>query len=289
MSRLSAKLRSLEGGRVMFWCPGCDGAHQITVEDVPNRQGPIWGYNGNPDAPTFTPSILVQYNGTDAGQNRADGRLAPPAICHSFVTNGHIQFLGDCTHALAARPSKCPTSTRIETMTMLRPFRLQVLDNLVLLIRSIKPANGYQNDLSEEEKVVIGRLFVGDDEPTTMVAINEPPMAIEQNPAAPQNPNRFGEWDILIQGWAPNGDIHPSENAYILAADVCRALALEKQKPSGQPGTGRGPDFLGFADKILEMRIGAPVVRPPDETSALACFYILLTLKISEDMTKPFG
>lgn len=103
MAAISKKLRSLAGGRVMFWCPGCDGAHQITVFDDPNRQGPIWGYNGNPDAPTFTPSINVTYNGPDAG---IDG--APPAVCHSFVTDGRIQFLGDCTHALAGQTVDLP-------------------------------------------------------------------------------------------------------------------------------------------------------------------------------------
>ncbi len=100
MAALSKKLRSLEGGRLMFWCPGCDGAHQVGVGQGP---GPRWGYNGNPDRPTFTPSVLVTYNGPDAG---IDG--APPAVCHSFVTDGRIQFLGDCTHALAGQTVDLP-------------------------------------------------------------------------------------------------------------------------------------------------------------------------------------
>lgn len=100
MSALSTKIHSAEGGRLMFWCPGCDGAHQVGVG---HGDGPRWGYNGDPEAPTFTPSILVTYNGRDAG---IDG--APPAICHSFVTDGRIQFLGDCTHALAGQTVDIP-------------------------------------------------------------------------------------------------------------------------------------------------------------------------------------
>ncbi|RVF00058.1 ammonia monooxygenase [Sinorhizobium meliloti] len=100
MAALSRKLRSVEGGRLIFWCPGCDGAHQVGVGAGP---GPRWGYNGNPDAPTFTPSVLVTYDGADAGK---DG--APPAICHSFVTDGRIQFLSDCTHPLAGRTVDIP-------------------------------------------------------------------------------------------------------------------------------------------------------------------------------------
>lgn len=101
MAKISGILRSAEGGQIVFWCPGCDGAHAVRVKgDWP---GPLWGYNGNPEAPTFTPSILVTYNGPDAG---IDG--APPAICHSFVTDGRIQFLGDCTHALANQTVDIP-------------------------------------------------------------------------------------------------------------------------------------------------------------------------------------
>jgi hypothetical protein len=87
--------RLAEGGRLLFWCPGCDGAHQVHVGE---GSGPRWGFDGNYERPTLTPSVLVTYNGPDAG---IDG--APPAICHSFVRDGQIQFLGDCTHDLAGR------------------------------------------------------------------------------------------------------------------------------------------------------------------------------------------
>lgn len=90
-------LRTLEGGRVGFHCPGCQSLHVVNV--APGG----WGFNGNHERPTFTPSVLVRYNGPDAGTDRGDGDRAPPAVCHSFVTDGQIQFLGDCTHALAGQ------------------------------------------------------------------------------------------------------------------------------------------------------------------------------------------
>lgn len=92
MGALSPILRTLEGGKLAFWCPGCDGAHAVAVGDGP---GPRWGYNDNPGKPTFTPSILVTW----------------PSLtkrCHSFVTDGRIQFLGDCTHALAGQTVDIP-------------------------------------------------------------------------------------------------------------------------------------------------------------------------------------
>jgi len=69
--------------------------------------GPCWGYNNDVEKPTFTPSILVTYNGADAGQDR-DGYRAPPAVCHSFVTDGRIQFLTDSTHELAGQTVDLP-------------------------------------------------------------------------------------------------------------------------------------------------------------------------------------
>lgn len=109
MAALSKKLRSLEGGRVGFFCPGCKESHQITVRDDPNRQGPIWGYNDNPEAPTFTPSILVRWN----EPSDKDGEFDDPVkdrqmVCHSFVTDGRIQFLNDCTHSLAGKTVEIP-------------------------------------------------------------------------------------------------------------------------------------------------------------------------------------
>lgn len=98
--KLSSKLRAVEGGRIMFHCPGCESAHMVRVQD---GTGAGWGYNGDPERPTFTPSVLVTYNGSDAGR---DG--APPAVCHSFVTDGRIQFLGDCSHALAGQTVELP-------------------------------------------------------------------------------------------------------------------------------------------------------------------------------------
>lgn len=95
-------LRTGEDGYVLFWCPGCDGPHGLRVSTDP-APGARWSFNGDFDRPTFSPSVLVRYNGADAGR---DG--APPAVCHSFVNDGQIQFLGDCTHGLAGQTVALP-------------------------------------------------------------------------------------------------------------------------------------------------------------------------------------
>ena len=58
MKNLSPILRELGAGRLSFWCPGCNDAHQILYGTGP---GPRWGYNGHVDLPTFTPSIKVTW------------------------------------------------------------------------------------------------------------------------------------------------------------------------------------------------------------------------------------
>ena len=110
MAQVSKILRSVEGGGLLFHCPGCHANHVVMVGTGP---GPRWGWNGDVEHPTFTPSVLVTYNGADAGRDRGDGHMAPPAVCHSFVNEGRIQFLGDCTHALAGQTvDLLPFSTR---------------------------------------------------------------------------------------------------------------------------------------------------------------------------------
>lgn len=106
MSALGAKLRRLEGGRVAFWCPGCKTGHQINVFEDPNRQGPLWGFNGDGDKPTFTPSIFVN-------PPHLRGPSTRPS-CHSFVTDGRIQFLSDSTHALAGQTVDLPDWGKFE-------------------------------------------------------------------------------------------------------------------------------------------------------------------------------
>ncbi len=103
-------LERLEDGKLAFDCPGCGMPHALPVGEGPR---PRWGWNGSMDRPTFTPSILVRwFQISKEGRAMLERGEAPPTgnrypgrdmICHSFVTNGQIQFLGDCTHALAGK------------------------------------------------------------------------------------------------------------------------------------------------------------------------------------------
>lgn len=74
-----------------MFCPGCKTIHLVyTTVDLPEGN-PVWGFNNDWEKPTFTPSILVTW---DVGEERTKH------VCHSYIRNGHWEYLNDCTHEL---------------------------------------------------------------------------------------------------------------------------------------------------------------------------------------------
>jgi hypothetical protein len=113
------KAQAMSDNQMAFDCPGCGEVHVLPVGPAANGVSrPTWGYNGDPARPTFTPSVLAR-NGHHVDGDRKEcwcnfeqrtGRRSPfkCGICHSFVTDGQIQFLDDCTHALAGQTVPLP-------------------------------------------------------------------------------------------------------------------------------------------------------------------------------------
>jgi len=93
---ISRILRSANDGHLIFWCPGCDMPHGIQTGQ---GAGPRWGWNNDVEKPTFTPSILVRFPW---------GPEKKQCVCHSFVREGKIEFLSDCTHNLAGQTVSLP-------------------------------------------------------------------------------------------------------------------------------------------------------------------------------------
>lgn len=99
----------------MFFCPGCEMYHGVSTDPAnPNSlTGAKWQWNGSLESPTFSPSILVRgiVPITDDEHTRimAGEKFEPvPFVCHSFVRDGKIEFLGDCTHKLAGQTVELP-------------------------------------------------------------------------------------------------------------------------------------------------------------------------------------
>lgn len=102
MKRLSPVLGAHEGV-LSFYCPACGHSHSLPIAGEYTGPGDTWSWNGDVEAPMFTPSVKAWYPRYDD-----DDKPAGKYICHSFVgcngaKPGQIAYLGDCTHALAGR------------------------------------------------------------------------------------------------------------------------------------------------------------------------------------------
>lgn len=73
-----------------FECPACGIIHAFDVVNDYRAPGDVWQFNGDVNNPTFSPSLLVL---SDNSKYR----------CHSFVRNGNIEFLSDCSHEYAGK------------------------------------------------------------------------------------------------------------------------------------------------------------------------------------------
>lgn len=102
----------VQDGRAVFFCPGCKDTHGVWLEGS-HAKSP-WGWNGSKEEPTFTPSVLTTSGHFLDGHKgecwctwneKHPGDPAPFKCrrCHSFVKNGMIQFLSDCSHELAGQ------------------------------------------------------------------------------------------------------------------------------------------------------------------------------------------
>jgi len=83
----------LEATHIRLNMPGPIADRIIPVITKGDRdKTPCWTWNGDTEKPTLKPSILTRlptYKGV--------------MICHSFVTDGLVQFLDDCTHQFAGQ------------------------------------------------------------------------------------------------------------------------------------------------------------------------------------------
>lgn len=89
------------------WCPACQAMHVFDER---------WAFDGNFEAPTFTPSMSSKYGCFVEGaprrpdgkcdiceRHKANGTRTPCCICHFNVTKGQIIFHADCTHGWGGR------------------------------------------------------------------------------------------------------------------------------------------------------------------------------------------
>ena len=97
-----SKIRRLRDGWISFDCPGCSSgcypgtdwtwgeSHAVNID--PARK-PCWGYNGDDNRPTLTPSVRSRLHLPDGSVH----------TCHFFVRDGQLHYCADSTHSMAGK------------------------------------------------------------------------------------------------------------------------------------------------------------------------------------------
>lgn len=178
------------------------------------------------------------------------------------------------------------------------PFKLRVLHALTDALKEITPGNGYASNLADfnpgdggpMSRVFRGRPWFGETDPIPMVSVLEHVDEADPFFDGPADGNTEAyDWPILVQGFVNDDAANPTDPAYKLMRDVRRRLVREKLRRS--PGsTGRHTtDPLGSLTwnldgcRVIDLKVSPGKVRPADDVSAKAYFYMVVTLTITEN------
>ena len=183
-----------------------------------------------------------------------------------------------------------------EPLVITRPLRLELQHRLTELLEGMDTSDGYVIDLGSQgepahdgdmtDRVFRGRAVYGTSDPLPMLSILEVPIPLEQNALEANPALTEGDWELMIQGFVRDDKDNPTDPAHILMADVKQCLALECER--GRDRFADPPGILGLQAAIESIAIAPGVVRPPDEVSAKAYFWLTITVKLNEDLTKPY-
>lgn len=165
-------------------------------------------------------------------------------------------------------------------MTHDDPFRLRVLKALGGALEEITGTNGYRFDL--KDKVFRGRDTFGNSDPIPMLSILESIAEKEVLLSPRKGTKQMVPWELLVQGWAEDDDENPTDPAHHLMAAVKRRLIQERAR---QDGSG----ILGMCGMIDEIKFSSGVVRPADEVSSKAYFWLKVELVLVENLLDPYA
>jgi len=160
------------------------------------------------------------------------------------------------------------------------PFRLMIMRALSSTLEQVNPTNGFTYDM--RGRVFRGRVRYGETDPIPMISILEAPIPIEVVHAKGDANKSNGNWELLVQGFVEDDKLNPTDPAHHLMAEVKMALTKDK-------ANNRATNILGMNGAVYEMFIGQGAVRPPDEASDKAFFWLTLTLRLAEDLDNPYA
>lgn len=146
----------------------------------------------------------------------------------------------------------------------------------------VNGAGDYSHDLADS--VFRGRLRFGEDDPLPRVSILEG-LNPDRLPDAAGNGHtvQTDQWILLIQGQVKDDAANPTDPAHALLADVKAALGKLRRQMI---------DESNFEDTpwkaVANLGIEPGTVRPPDDVSDKAFFWMRIVLKIVEEVDDPY-
>ncbi|SFD52450.1 hypothetical protein SAMN05216577_12837 [Pseudomonas citronellolis] len=173
-------------------------------------------------------------------------------------------------------------------MADLIPYRLLVLQRLTALLEGIDALDQNGQPYVLAGSVYRGRIEFGSDTPLPAVSILESPTPAN-GVFAGEAEVRSEAWVLLIQGWAVDDALNPSDPAYWLAAAVEQRLSLITA--TRDDGSGRPLDAVNYllGKLIAGIEVGPHVVRPLDQkTSSRACFYLPVRVALARSIGEPY-
>lgn len=85
-------------GDYVFYCLGCKSLHQFS-DKTSQSEGAKWTFDLNMENPTLSPSYLLWHDHPTTKKRYT---------CHSFIRDGKIQYLSDCSHDYKGQTVELP-------------------------------------------------------------------------------------------------------------------------------------------------------------------------------------
>lgn len=171
------------------------------------------------------------------------------------------------------------------------PFRYLILKQLQALVEQC-----YCGDESLKGRVHIGRMDYGSETQSPFVAFIEPPLDFSTFKVKPFSQAATYDWHVLVQGFtsgiASNGD-KTSKDCYAFLADVRKLLYATRIGKNNQVnilnlGGIQGSLNEGQSNLILDLQIGAGVIRPDERVPDRCNFWLELSFQLAESVKEPF-
>jgi hypothetical protein len=164
------------------------------------------------------------------------------------------------------------------------PLRLRILKALTSEFEQIV---AFDNGITVETmagKVFRGRDAFGPHDPLPMISIlesvDEKKIEGSSSDMRPGSSLQQSQWELLVQGFVEDDRKNPTDPAYRLLAKVKKRLA-DLRKVKG--------NVLGFGPAVTDLQFSAGIVRPADEVSEKAYFWMKVRMNVAEDHSDPYA